>query len=118
MFLRVGSNFGEPGAGNHDAGGCDGLLVQSIEARRIHGMCHGKIVGVNDQEFRISRVAQPLRDGLGLRLHIYSGKKDGYYYSSNHAHQKLLLVVPSGRAYTDGMQMFSSHLMICKTPLE
>jgi len=67
MVFRVGSDFGEPGAGHHDAGGSDGLFVQGVEAGGLHGMGDRKMVSKNDQEFRIGRIAQAFGCRLILR---------------------------------------------------
>src|SRR5260370_10237425 len=43
VVFCVGSDFGEPSAGDHDAGGSNRILVQGVEALRIHAPCHGKV---------------------------------------------------------------------------
>ena len=68
MVFRVKSNFCEPGARHHDAGGTDGLFVQSVEAGSVHGMGHGKIVRMNDKEFRIGGIAEAFGHCLILRM--------------------------------------------------
>src|SRR6266436_1327087 len=64
MFLCVGSDFSEPGARHHDAGGSYGILVKRVEAGSVHGMGDGEIVGVDDKKFRVGRIAQALGNGL------------------------------------------------------
>ena len=66
MSFGVVGNFGEPGAGNHDAGGGGGVLVEGVEAGGVFGVSDGEIVGVDDEEFRIGGVAEALGDGFGL----------------------------------------------------
>ena len=48
MGFRIGGNFGEPWAGNHDAGGGDGVTVERVETGSVLGVGDGEIVGVND----------------------------------------------------------------------
>src|SRR5216684_1737252 len=67
MNFCICRDLRQPGARHHDAGGIDGVLIERVEACCVHGMCHGKIIGVDDEEFRIGRVAQAFRDVLGLR---------------------------------------------------
>ena len=66
MGFRVGRNFAEPGAGNHDAGGGDGAAVECVKAGGVFGVGDGKIVGVEDEELGIARVAEAFGDGFGL----------------------------------------------------
>src|SRR5258708_40375708 len=51
MVFGVGSNFGEPGAGHHDAGGSNGILVERVKAGVVQGMGHGKIVSIDYETF-------------------------------------------------------------------
>src|ERR1700674_5315426 len=69
MVLRVGSDFGEPRAGHHDASGSNRILAESVQAGSVHGMGHGKIVSMNDKKFRISSVAQTFGYSFVLRAH-------------------------------------------------
>ena len=66
MGFGVVGNFGEPRAGNHDAGGGDRLLVERVEAGGVLGVSDGEIVGVDDEEFRVGGIAEAFGDGFGL----------------------------------------------------
>ncbi len=66
MGFGVVGNFGQPRAGNHDAGGGDGMLVERVEAGGVFGVGDGEIVGVDDEEFRVGGIAEALGDGFGL----------------------------------------------------
>src|ERR1051326_833840 len=66
MALRVVSHFVDPRAGDHNAGGRGGVAVEGIEAGNVFGVGDGEVVGVNDEELGIARVAEALGGGLGL----------------------------------------------------
>lgn len=51
-------NFGEPWAGNEDAGGSDPVFIEGFEDGGVDGVHHAEIVGVDDEEARIGGVAQ------------------------------------------------------------
>ena len=70
MSFGVVRDFGEPGTGNHDAGGGGGAFVEGVEAGGVFGVRDGEIVGVDDQEFRVGGIAEALGDGFGLRDEI------------------------------------------------
>jgi Tfp pilus assembly protein PilP len=42
------------------------MFVERVEAGGVFGVSDGEIVGVNDEEFRVRRVAEAFGDGLGL----------------------------------------------------
>jgi hypothetical protein len=58
MVFRVGGDFGEPRAGHHDTRRSNRILVQGVETGSVHGMGHGKIIGMNDEKFRIGWITQ------------------------------------------------------------
>ena len=66
MGFGVVGDFQQPGARDHDAGGGDGVLIERVEAGGVFGVRDGEVVGVNDEEFRIGRIAEALGDGLVL----------------------------------------------------
>ncbi len=66
MGFGVVGDFGEPGAGNHDAGGGDGVLVEGVETGGVFRVSDGEVVGVEDEEFRVGGVAETFGDGFGL----------------------------------------------------
>ena len=68
MSLGVVGDFGEPRAGNHDAGGSCRAFVEGIEAGNVLGVRDGEVVGVDDEELGIGGIAQALGDCLGLRV--------------------------------------------------
>ena len=74
MLFSVGSDLGEPGAGHHNAGGSNRVLVERVKAGNVNGVSHGEIVGVNDEEFRIGRIAQAFGYGLVLRARVSRGE--------------------------------------------
>lgn len=65
MSLGPLRDFGEPGARNEDAGGSDPVLVKGLEDGGVHGVHHAEIVGVNDEEARMGRVAEALGESFG-----------------------------------------------------
>jgi len=75
MGLGVGGHFGEPGAGNHDAGGSDRVAIERVEAGTVFGVGYSEVVGVNDEEFGIARIAESLGNGLGLCRSIGQGRE-------------------------------------------
>ncbi len=66
MGFGVVGNLVQPGTGDHDAGGGDGMFVERVEAGGVFGVGDRKIVGVDDEQLRIGRIAQALSDGFGL----------------------------------------------------
>ena len=58
---RVVGDFGEPGAGNHDAARSDQAGVESLLGRGVNRVGHAEVVGVDDEELRVRRVAEPLK---------------------------------------------------------
>ena len=65
MGLGPLRDFGEPRAGDEDAGGSDPVLIEGLEDGSVDGVHHAEIVGVNDEEARISGVTEALGDGFG-----------------------------------------------------
>ena len=55
MDLGVVRDFGEPGAGNHDAGGSSRMFVEGVEAGGVFGVCDGEVVGVDDEQLGVMR---------------------------------------------------------------
>src|SRR6266436_7144808 len=73
VVYSVGSDFGEPCAGHHDAGGSNRILVERVKAGGVRGMGLSKIVSMNDEEFRSGRIAQALSDGFILAARVSRG---------------------------------------------
>ena len=42
------------------------LFVEGIEAGGVFGVGDGEVVGVDDEEFRVARVAETFGDGFGF----------------------------------------------------
>ncbi len=63
---RVSGDFADPRRRDHDARRRDRALVEPIEARRIDGMRGAEVVGVNNQELRVGRMAESFGDGPRL----------------------------------------------------
>src|SRR5260370_29218480 len=76
MQLGVGGKFGEPGAGNHDAGGRGRVLVEGVETGGVFRVGDSKIVGVDDKKLGIARVAEALSEGFGLGRSAAAAKRD------------------------------------------
>jgi len=74
MVFCVGSDFREPGARHHDAGGSNRILIERVKAGGVHGMSHSKIIGVDDEEFRIGWIAQAFGYSLILGARCASGE--------------------------------------------
>ena len=68
MSLGEVGDFREPRAGHHDAGGVDEASVQSFDRRRVYGMSHTDVVGVNNQELRVAGEAELFRKRLAVDL--------------------------------------------------
>jgi len=75
VIFRERSDFGQPGTRHHDASGSNRILVESVKAGGINGMGNGKIIGVDDEEFRIGRVAQAFGYSLILWARTRRGEK-------------------------------------------
>jgi len=67
MGLGPLRDFGEPGARNEDAGGSDPVFIESLEDGGVDGVHHAEIVGVDDEEAGVGRVAEALGEGFGGR---------------------------------------------------
>ena len=80
MSFSVDGNLIQPGAGNHDAGGGNGTLVERVEAGGIFGVGNREVVGVEDEEFRVGRVAQALGDGFALCRRGEQGRGEEHDY--------------------------------------
>jgi hypothetical protein len=57
MRLGIGGDFGEPRAGNHDAGGRGRVPVEGVETGGIFRVGDRKIVGVDDKKLRVAGIA-------------------------------------------------------------
>ena len=66
MRFGVVGDFGEPGTGNHDAGGGGSVLVEGVEASDVFRVGDGEVVGVDDEEFGIARIAQAFGESFCL----------------------------------------------------
>lgn len=60
MGLGPLSDFGEPGTRNHDAGGSDPVIFEGFLDGGVDGVHHAVIVGVDDEEARVGRIAEAL----------------------------------------------------------
>src|ERR1700739_2294193 len=77
-------DFREPRAGNEDAGGSDPVIVEGFFGGGVHGVHHAEIVGMDDEEAGIGRIAEALRESDGVAgglgrglLREERGKKKG-----------------------------------------
>jgi hypothetical protein len=62
----------------HEACGTNNTFLQRAHNRRIHRVAHAKIIGIDDQQTRISRVSQqPVRLAIYRRFHAVDGSKKG-----------------------------------------
>src|SRR5215475_7919403 len=64
MRLRIRGNLCEPRTWHHDGSRSDPLLVEGGKAGHILRMRNSEILGVEDQQLRIGRVAKPHLKGL------------------------------------------------------
>jgi len=58
MRFCVVGDLREPWAGHHDTGGVDQAGIESLDGGRIHGVRHANVIGVNDQDFGVTREAE------------------------------------------------------------
>lgn len=66
MGFGVSGDFGDPRAGNHDAGRRCGMLVEGGEAGSVFRVGDGEVVGVDDEKLGFTRMAQTFgQGGLG-----------------------------------------------------
>ncbi len=66
MSFGISCDFGNPGASHQNARRGDSVFVECVKTGRIDRVSDTKIVGVDDEEFRIGGVAEAFRDRLGL----------------------------------------------------
>src|SRR5262249_44158283 len=64
MRLRICGNLCEPRTWHHNGSRSDPLLIEGGKACYIFRMRNSEIVGVEDQQLRIGRVAEPHLKGL------------------------------------------------------
>jgi hypothetical protein len=57
LRLGIRGDLGQPGAGNHDAGGRGRLLVEGVETGRVFRVGDREVVGMDDKKLGIARVA-------------------------------------------------------------
>jgi hypothetical protein len=57
----IAGYFRKPRTRHHDACGVYETGFKAFDRGGVHGMCHAEVIGVNDQEFCVARVAQSLR---------------------------------------------------------
>jgi hypothetical protein len=85
--LWVSGDLGEPGRGDHDAGGGDGVTIKGLEAGGVFGVGDGEVVGVNDEKLGSGRIAEALGDGGDLSGEVESQRDEQEKMS---AHRGLL----------------------------
>src|SRR6266705_3445365 len=68
MGLRVICNFRKPGTWNHDAGGIDAAGFERLRGGGVDGVGYAEVVGVNDEEFCLARIAEFFLESLGWYL--------------------------------------------------
>lgn len=68
MALCPSRDLREPGTRHHDAGRGDPVMLEGIFDGVVNGVHHPEIVGMDDQQARIRRIAQAFGDGLAIRV--------------------------------------------------
>src|SRR4029077_1372449 len=58
MRLCVIGDFWKPGTRNHDAGGIDAARFERLRGGSVDGVGYAEVVGVDDEEFSVARVAE------------------------------------------------------------
>src|SRR5205085_12519043 len=61
---RVVGDLRQPGAWNHYAARSDEARLERLEGRGVDGVRDAYVVGVNDEQLRVRRIAEPGREGL------------------------------------------------------
>src|SRR5258706_7666677 len=65
MRFGVSGDFRKPRARNHEAGGIDAAGFEGVDGGGVDGVRYTEVVGVNDEEFCIARVAEFFLERLG-----------------------------------------------------
>src|SRR2546430_1529131 len=66
--LRVIRDFRKPGARNHDAGGIDAARFERLRGGSVGGVGYAEVVGVDDEEFCVARIAEFFLESFGWCL--------------------------------------------------
>jgi len=76
MRLCVVGDFRKPGTRNHDAGGIDAAGFERLRGGSVDGMRYAEVVGVDDEEFCVARVAEFFLERFGWYLRGGSAEKN------------------------------------------
>src|SRR5256885_13319845 len=66
--LRVIRDFRKPGARIHDAGGIDAARFERLRGGSIDGVGYAEVVGMDDEEFCVARIAELFLESFGWYL--------------------------------------------------
>ncbi len=68
MRFRIVGDFRKPGARNHDAGGIDTTRFERLRGGSVDGVGYAEVVGVDDEEFCVARIAELFLESFGWYL--------------------------------------------------
>src|SRR5262249_43381480 len=86
--LRPARGLREPRAWDEDAGRGDPALLEGLQAGAVDGMGHPDVVGVDDEQARARRMAEPLLDGGRGGLRAGAARPEGQRSKSGHEHER------------------------------
>ena len=76
MRFRIIGDFRKPGARNHDAGGIDAARFERLRGGGVDGVGYAEVVGVDDEEFCVARIAELFLESFGWYLRGGSAQKN------------------------------------------
>src|SRR5215813_9528350 len=87
MGSRIGSYFAKPRTGNHHGSGTDELVGERRETCDVFGVRNGEIIGIENNQLGIGRIAKPHLQGLGEVGH-YRDVIRGYLPGTAYLHKR------------------------------
>src|SRR2546429_8180400 len=66
--LCIIGDFRKPGAWNHDAGGIDAARFERLRGGSVDGVGYAEVVGMDDEEFCVARIAEFFLESFGWYL--------------------------------------------------
>ena len=68
MRLCIIGDFRKPRARDHDAGGIDAARFERLRGGGVDGVGYAEVVGVDDEEFCVARIAELFLESFGWYL--------------------------------------------------